>query len=284
MTKIGALVIHGMGSQESNFADGLIYELSNRLEADAERIEWQPVHWAPFLRDRQVRLMAKMGRAKQPDGTRIDLDANFLRDFVLHKLGDAVAYQRDLHPESAGFVVHGIISDNIQLLKQKLNDPAAPIVVFAHSLGGHMMSNYIWDRQQDVRRGRAMTFEPLPTFLAFISFGCNIPLFGLAFDEAKPIDLPGEAITSPELLNAARWLNFVDGDDVLGWPLRPLYSKDIETLAASQLSTLGRIEDRQINVGNLLTSWNPFSHDAYWTDNDFTVPVSAYLKRVLALL
>jgi hypothetical protein len=284
MTRLGALVIHGMGSQEPDFADGLRYEISNRLDADAARVEWQPIHWAGFLRDRQVRLMEKMGRAKQPDGTHLDLDARFLRDFVLHRLGDAVAYQRDSHPETAGAIIHRIISDNIRALKQKLDDPAAPIVVLAHSLGGHMMSNYIWDRQQDVRRNRASGLEPLPTFLSFISFGCNIPLFGLAFEEAVPIDLPGEAIKRPELVAAARWLNFVDGDDVLGWPIKPLYSKDLEMLNVSQRSTVDRIEDREINVGSLLTSWNPFSHDGYWTDNDFTVPVADYLKRVIALL
>ncbi len=42
-----------------------------------------------------------------------------------------------------------------------------------------------------------------------------------------------------------------------------------------------QIADRPINVGGLLTSWNPASHSEYWTDNDFTEPVAEQIVSVL---
>lgn len=38
--------------------------------------------------------------------------------------------------------------------------------------------------------------------------------------------------------------------------------------------------DVPVNAGGLLTSWNPGSHIAYWTDNDVTVPVAEKLATL----
>jgi hypothetical protein len=73
--------------------------------------------------------------------------------------------------------------------------------------------------------------------------------------------------------NAAHWLNVYDPDDVLGYSIKLLYP---EYLSKSQ------IEDHPINVGGLLTSWNPLSHNAYWTDNDFTKPVAKLIEAIVS--
>ena len=117
-----------------------------------------------------------------------------------------------------------------------------------------------------------------------VTFGCNIPLFSLEFEVATPIDLPGPGVTKPQLRAMARWLNYLDSDDVLGWPLRPLYGKALDKLTPQQKETVARIEDHEINVGSFGTSWNPLSHSGYWTDSDFTKPVAAYLQTVLQAL
>lgn len=286
--KIGVLIVHGMGSQEETFAEPLIAELTRRLGADRDRFEWEAVYWAKQLMMREGRLLEQLGSAVQPDGKSIDLKWATLRRFVFHNFGDAVAYQRQ-HDEARSGVyeqIHGIVSHHLQRLKARLPHPHSPIVVMAHSLGGHIMSNYIWDHQPDKTGKVPVTgHEPLPALLAMITFGCNIPLFSLSFERAQPIHVPGDAITQPALIDASRWLNFLDADDVLGWPLRPLYAKDFDTLSPRQQATVHRIHDIAINVGNLLwESWTPISHGAYWSDDHFTKPVADYLKILRAAL
>lgn len=43
--------------------------------------------------------------------------------------------------------VHDKVTDTVESL-EGLVEPNAPVVVMAHSLGGHGMSNYVWDRQK----------------------------------------------------------------------------------------------------------------------------------------
>jgi hypothetical protein len=143
------------------------------------------------------------------------------------------------------------------------------------------MSNYLWDRQhprEDVPPGQPLA--PIPALAGLITFGCNIPLFALAFRDAKPIDLPGEGITNPDVADVVRWLNFLDKDDVLGWPLRPLYAKDLSALTPAQRRTVEKIEDYEISVGGVLTGWTPASHDQYWEDDDLAREVAEYLTAL----
>jgi hypothetical protein len=91
------------------------------------------------------------------------------------------------------------------------------------------------------------------------------------------------AISDPAMLAAVRWLNFLDRDDVLGWPLRPLYEKDKEDLTPGQRRTLDALEDHELKVGGLITSWNPAAHDFYWEDDEFVRRVADYFRTVLAL-
>jgi hypothetical protein len=51
------LVVHGIGDQNSDFAEELIAQVSARLHADADAVFWQPVWWAPVLSGKQVRLL-----------------------------------------------------------------------------------------------------------------------------------------------------------------------------------------------------------------------------------
>jgi hypothetical protein len=279
--KIGMLVVHGMGAQQPGFAEGMKSEINDRLGNDAARFDWEEVYWADALENRETKLWEDMTSAKQPDGTELELEWTKVRDFVLHNFGDALAYHRDIQANGAYNDIHTIVHQHIAALKGRLPSVTCPVVVMAHSLGAHIMSNYIWDHQPP--NPVADGLEPLPTLAAIITFGCNIPLFSLTFPAAKPIDVPGAGIVKPELIEASRWLNFVDPDDVLGWPLGPLYanSQATGTFTSEEKRTVAKIEDYAISVGNLITSWNPAAHGDYWEDNDFTKPVAAYLKRLL---
>jgi hypothetical protein len=63
-----------------------------------------------------------------------------------------------------------------------------------------------------------------------------------------------------------------------------LYSLSSAKLTVAEQRTVDKIEDYEINVGGLLTSWNPASHSAYWEDDDFTVPVTSFLRSLLKAL
>jgi hypothetical protein len=69
----------------------------------------------------------------------------------------------------------------------------------------------------------------------------------------------------------ARWWNYYDKDDVLGYPLKPI-SPSYDAVVD---------EDIEINVGGFATSFTPKSHTEYWTDNDFTEPVAKFLTAFL---
>jgi hypothetical protein len=281
--KIGVLVIHGMGSQPATFADDMITELKGRLGRNAARFVWQPVYWAAQLIERERALLHDLMRAEDPSGEAITLDWNRARNFVFQNFGDAVAYHRDSSEGGKDSVyqhVHGIVSDSLKVLKAQLPSPDSPIVIMAHSLGAHIMSNYIWDHQPDSSGKVHGTLEPIPTLAAMITFGCNIPLFSLSFAVSTPINLPGEGVKKAALVNASRWKNYLDVDDVLGWPLRPLYERNRSKLTAAQKATVDRIQDYAINVGAVLQSWNPTAHSEYWEDNDFTTPTAAYLTEI----
>ena len=280
--QLGVVVIHGMGSQVRGFSGSLKDAVSNRLDTRAARLTWQEVYWADVLESREKELWDWMLKASQQDGTPLPLAWKTAREFVVHNFGDAIAYHRD-QAASAYDDVHARISSRVCDLKRALRDAAAPIVVMAHSLGAHMMSNYIWDRQHRTA-ATADSLEPIPTLAAMITFGCNIPLFSLSYPIAKPITLPGANVTNARVAASARWLNFLDHDDALGWPLVPLYTKNMAQLDDAQRHTVALIEDRAINVGSAATSWNPASHSAYWTDDDFTGPVAEYFGTLLDAL
>lgn len=269
-----------MGSQEHGYSGPLVDAVSRRLGPRSARVSWEEIYWAPALAAREAELWDWMRKARAPDGAPLPLDGVAMREFVVHNFGDALAYHRD--PDADIYTdVHRIIHLSVSALKAKLGDPQSPIVVLAHSLGAQMISNYIWDRQRDAG-SRDDPFEPIESLAGIISFGANTPLFSLSYALAKPIALPGAGVTHPGIRDAVRWLNYYDRDDVLGWPVKPLYLKNLWALNPAQLRTVELIEDREINVGNLATSWNPASHSRYWTDDDFVTPVAAYLSKLIA--
>jgi pimeloyl-ACP methyl ester carboxylesterase len=265
-SELGVLIVHGMGAQPADFADGFIAEMQGRLlrlgiEPDA--IAWRAGWWADIVNQREDDLWNTLSR----DHT---LRYDRARRFVISHFGDALAYQR---VPSQGMdvyrAIHGRIREHLGALRDQLGGDK-PIVVLAHSLGSAIVSNYVWDEQKSPTAGTTAT-QRMETLAGLVTFGSNIPLFTLCLDEVVAIRFPVPAL-DPSLRAAARWLNFFDADDVLGYPLRPLSATYHDAVSA----------DLQINVGSPLRSWNPLSHEEYWTDNDFTGPVASLIRELLA--
>jgi hypothetical protein len=153
----------------------------------------------------------------------------------------------------------------------------APLIVLAHSLGGHIMSNYIWDMQHG-HASADTPFQRLETMAGMITFGCNIPIFTFAYprDKVEAIDRPGARIPTERQLTPW-WLNFNDRDDPLGMPLRAAGK------GYGALYDAGELREHWINTGNVFTAWNPASHNGYWKDADFQRPAAQMIEDAMRI-
>ena len=267
--KVAVVVIHGMGSQDKDFANRTKAIIDNRIEKKGKNsadIAWKSIFWSDLIEPRQRKFMDDVVAHKDNN-----IDFIKLRRFVVSALGDAAAYQNIKGKKSSTYTdVNNRVRASIkELYNNDLGKQSCPLIVMAHSLGGHIMSSYIWDMQSNPLASFS-DFENMKHLAGMVTFGCNIPLFSFAYkaSDLQPIKFPGESL-SPADKRRAAWLNFYDADDVLGYPLGQLNSK------------YKFIKDKDINSGNLFTSWNPLSHNGYWTDRDMIKPVSNLIAKFL---
>ncbi|KPQ13658.1 MAG: hypothetical protein HLUCCO18_17235 [Rhodobacteraceae bacterium HLUCCO18] len=296
--RIAVAVIHGMGSQGDapqnidsiSFSAGLYNALRGYLRPGEwnDRVVYREIFWADVLQTRQEAYLAKI----TADGARW----RGVRDFVMHRLTDAAAYtrtgvsardpddqslsekERRAAEEDIYRQIHARVAATIRRL-QEIAGADAPLLIFAHSLGGHIISNYAYDLQRKTEVVEVSgDFQRLKTMAGLLTFGCNIPVFTFAYPPGKvrPIDYPGTAIPKERRL-APWWLNLNDRNDVLGMPLGPAGDAYAEMVAN------GEIADRWISVGSIVTGWNPASHNAYWTDRDFCKQAGGMIRQALAI-
>lgn len=254
--EVGVFVIHGMGTYDENFADKFIKRMKWKVERKGKNpngIAWESICWSDTLADEQEKYLSRIQG---------EVDWSGLREFVVSSLGDATAYQK-VEPKRNQIntyeQIHNIISEAIKHNNGELkNSSTTPRIILAHSLGGHIISNYIWDRQHPPKDDQ---LEAVKGLTDLVTFGCNIPLFTFAYNDPTPIDL-----------GHTEWRNYYDEDDVLGYPLKGISKK---------YKNLTGLADIKINVGGWFTSWNPFSHTGYWADDDFLDPVADLISKRL---
>ncbi|WP_079201995.1 hypothetical protein [Pseudomonas sp. CC6-YY-74] len=270
--KLAVAIIHGIGTQPDNrdkdgqhaFAQSLIAGLRRRLGAEADHIAFQSLYWASVLDKRQLAFLDQL--RDQPVRWR------WLRRIVTLFLGDASGYRKVSQAYDTTYEeVHQCLRGGLNALRAKV-DADTPLVVLAHSLGGHVFSNFVWD-QQVINKTPSCPYDPflaLETLTGLVTFGCNIPLFTFAYDPVIPIRFPGHCLSGP-MREQARWLNLYAPADPLGYPLRPLPSY------AAVVS-----EDCAMPVGPWYKRHTPLSHLAYWDDRNFQRYIANYLQQLLA--
>lgn len=281
--KIAVAIIHGIGSQDPDFARETIEELTDRFakligaqspNPPAELV-MRPVYWAPELQANEDELWSRLRKGG-------DLDFLSLRRFMVNFAADAIAYQPAPKERDAYDRIHARVAATLNELAVAAGD-TAPLCVLAHSLGTVIASNYFYDLAKQSRKKlisrkvlREMddtALERGETLTCLYTFGSPIALWSLRYEDfGTPIAVPSPKLTThhPALAAAAEWINFYDEDDVIGYPLRTLN-------AAYQTAVKA---DVQVNAGGWLSSWNPLSHNGYWTDNDVTKPIAAGLAKV----
>lgn len=269
--KLAVAIIHGIGTQpdsrdkdgQHTFAQSLIASLRQHLGAEAEQVAFQTLHWASVLDKRQLAFLDQL--RDQPIRWR------WLRRIVTLFLGDASGYRQVSEAYDTTYEeVHQCLRGGLNALRAKV-DADTPLVVLAHSLGGHIFSNFVWD-QQRINQTPSCPHDPflaLETLAGLITFGSNIPLFTFAYDTVVPIRFPGHCLRQP-VREQARWLNLYAPADVLGYPLRavPAYAAVVA-------------EDRAMPVGPWYKRHTPLSHLAYWDDRRFQNYVAHYLRHML---
>jgi len=275
--KIAIAIIHGVGKQDPQFADGMTQELKGRfakelgqkIQDPASELAILPVYWAPAVQDAEEELWRRMKRGGEMDFTT-------LRRFLVDFAGDAIAYQPTPKDRRIYDGIHEKFAESLNRLAAEAGEKA-PLCVIAHSLGSVITSNYFYDLQHPKRPLIAARVKkkigdtPLErgeTFTLFYTLGSPIAMWSLRYPNfGVPIEVPSPGLSKhyPDL--AGEWVNYYDEDDVIAYPLKTLNEAYRKAIKA----------DREINAGGLLSSWNPVSHLGYWTDNDVTKPIAQEL-------
>lgn len=280
--KIAVAVIHGMGSQGAtpqdidtiSFSGGLYGRLKEKLGQDfMNRVGWREVFWADILQDRQEDYVTESLTGKGARWMKV-------RRFVMHNLADAASYRRTPQDSKDQIYtrIHARVHRTIERLEQ-ITDGQTPLIVLAHSLGGHVMSNYIYDMTQGTpEQPGGSDFQRFKTLAGFVTFGCNIPVFSFSYppQDIHPIRYPGTSVPAARRLRPW-WLNMNDKDDALGMPLAGT-SPGYQALADA-----GELDDRWIDVGHPAAFWNPASHNGYWTDRHFYNPVATMMRKAMEI-
>lgn len=265
MTAIGVLYLHGMGSQKEGYSSELDKRLKHFLKSrpHSATLATHEGFWADLLSKREDDLWKQMKAAA-------DLDFASLRRFVIGALGDAIAYRPVPTTEPTTYhQIHIRIYEELEKLRTMLPDGELPLLILVgHSLGSVMLSDHVWDEQTKRGHGRN-PFTKCESLAGFFTFGSTLPLFTLGLVDVAAITFPAPELSGPAR-NAARWINFYDSDDALGYPLKP--TSESHNRAVSQ--------DRAINVGSIATSWNPACHTAYWTSDDVAEEIGKLILRL----
>jgi len=274
MKSLGLLILHGMGDTPRAFHLELVERLRQRLGGDWDRIAWAPVYYQDALQGHQRALFRRMKPRIRWEG---------LRELMLFGFSDAASLEHKKEEDDKPYYrSQSLILDAFDAIFDEAGG-AIPLVIAAESLGGQVISNYIWDAQQAPHAyagvWRAPPPDPAPgsardrfrrgrTLQRLLTTGCNIPVFVAGHRDIIPIDraLLGEGF---------RWINLFDPDDVLGWPLREL-SPGYHEL----------VEDIEVNAsgGSLLgaiRSLTPGSHTQYWRTGSVLARIEAEIRALL---
>lgn len=278
--KIAVAILHGAGTPKKNFADHMIDRLVTAVAKQTKKsrpevqkqLVFEPIFWSSVFEKEERRLWERLKKGGKMDYAR-------LRLFTIEFLADAIAYQPANGNGQNYDKVHAVVAQSMNKLAERAGGHA-PLCVISHSLGSVVATNYFLDLQQKPERIGAQTerrigpgpLEKGETLFLFYTLGSPLALWSLRFgDFGDAIIVPSPAVGKYYQYTEGEWLNIYDRDDVLSYPLKTL----------NQAFHKGVTRDVEMNVGGLLTSWNPFSHQAYDRDEDVIFAIAAGIARLL---
>lgn len=262
--KMAVAIFHGMGDQKADFSEEMSIAIRRsfskalqHLDSDpSTQLVIRPIQWSTIFADKEQILFEKMVLENR-------LDYKGLRKFVVHNIGDVIAYQQVEAGSHNYGRVHEFVGEKLHEISQEAGDDS-PLCVVSHSLGSVVASNYFYDlqfKQDQVRSivSRSSPLEKGDTLALFYTMGTTLPLWSLRYHNfSRPVNIPSKELQRYYPGLKGEWINFFDTDDVLGYPLKDVdenYNKAVN-------------EDRQIHIKGLLTGWNPLCHNGYFTNRD----------------
>lgn len=283
MKEVALILVHGMGKTERNydrdFDDRLRHILPRLVRT---KLHIARIYYQDILQDNQSQLWRKSKKL---------LSYPKLRKFLLYGFGDAAGLEAHKDSTSSPYTKAQIaIAKTLLDVRNKLGGDI-PLVILAQSLGGQVLSNYIWDSQKyrsnpnsvnagiwespqkyaqyiaqkDTLEEEELRFLSCQNLYVLFTTGCNIPIFVAGHETIVPIDPPH---------NHFEWHNYYDKHDVLGWPLQALSD------AYNEL-----VVDHQVAAGNwpgrLWKGWNPLSHSDYWKTRQILDDLAGYIEHLV---
>lgn len=301
---VSVLFVHGIGVDNPNYADGMIKAIKKRLKKLGAYAHCVPAYWGGIVRTRQQVFFESAQSAAGLADTKS-------RRLALQGLGDAAAYQKTQSRFDAPYYkIQECVRDTIKELDAG-DDPSRPLIVIGHSLGCHILSSFIWDvnnikqytaedlKNLDSKKDTPILryheklasyspFRKLETLAGIVTMGSNMPLFTFTF-EKKDVTLitkarPGKSPAFPgRSLDAttaakAQWLNYYSRNDLLGYPLRPLYALGEEEKI---------LHDREVRSEGLLMSFAPSpinafaAHTGYFRNGDVINGATGLIRDII---
>ncbi len=256
--KVGVLILHGVGVQDEGYSIPMqegIKTVLNNFEVDAEQVEFKEVVYSDIFDINQEERSAYMVNTS----SKFQLITRGIRRLMVFIFSDAVSYRACYKK------VHKRLSDNIKDLQKKLVK-GAPVIVAAHSMGVIAISDYIYDQQE--KKHIKLKLEKISNLKALITFGCNIPLFEMGYEDTV-------CIKRPETDKAGNffWTNFYSPFDVLGYRVEEYYTK-------RPLPDFP-IKDVKVFPGCLCKFWNILSHTTYWRHEGIQEFIGETIKKIL---
>lgn len=284
MAKAALLTIHGMGRTSCDYNQGLVQQLKGRLGSGYFDLHVGSIYYQDILQHNEERVWESCKDNVRWDG---------LREFVLYGFGDAAGLEANKSSLKSPYSeAQRRIATELLNAKEAMGG-YGPIVIIGVSLGCQVLSCYFWDAMQaakglkvsggiwqdpdaamqqtiggsDLSQGDR-DFLAGATVQAFITTGCNIPIFVAAHAKQNIIPIkPNDGFA---------WDNYYDEDDILGWPLAGLSSEYQQV-----------VKDHKISCGDdalswITKGWNPRSHDLYWEDDAVLDGLTKRLKTALS--
>ena len=269
--KVALIVIHGMGDRKENYHEKFEKRVQDEIDDIWEDVIFRPIYYQEILQASQDEIFDEM---------RPHIDWKKPRKFLLYSFSDAASLEHKKDIEGSPYTkTQEMIRDKLQEIYNTCGC-SIPVFVFAHSLGGQVISNYIWDAQREQanygvwKNSTAKPNDPedcflrLQSLIRFYTTGCNIPIFVAGHNEIV-------AIKNPNPHEDLKWYNFFDEDDVLGWPLKPLSDSYKNLVTDIPVDLGGGL------FGINLRSWNPLSHGMYWQDSVILGHLAVELRNIL---
>ena len=278
---VALVTVHGMGRTPQDYHLPLTKAVSRRLGASAASLHIGRVYYQSILQPNEDRVWARVSPKVR---------WNKIRELLLFGFADAAGFEDGKEePQSVYWQTQVEIARTLLKAREALGQ-SGPLIIAAHSLGCQVVSCYFWDARpekvpvagiwQDIEAaapaitgGRALTADEIAYLRGshlrqLITTGCNIPIFVAAHAGAAILPIrpnPGFA-----------WHNYYDPDDVLGWPLADLSDAYGQVVTDHQVNASGGV------LGWLFKSWNPLSHEQYWSDGGIATVVAEAIRAEMA--